>query len=207
MDQWSGTGTLVSTDGHQWTPGGPTPVRVNMRGVTFGDGAFLIVGNDGRAYSSMTGSNWNEVPTGIFKNGDNLRGVSYGNGLWTIVGNNGIILTSTNAGSYIWSRRFSPVNVNLHGVRYLNNGTLLAIGNAGSVLHSDRFASLLEGAHAPGGYFITIHPGIGESLRLQKSGTLSGWNDLASFTNAPDPSIFLDTSASNQAGFYRVISP
>ena len=97
--------------------------------------------------------------------------------------------------------------MNLHGVRYLPNGTLLAVGNAGTVLNSDRFAPLLEGARAPGGYLLTIHPGIGETLRLQKSPTLIGWSNLTTFTNPPDPVTFLDTSATNQSGFYRVISP
>lgn len=209
MDQWSSSGTLISSDGHQWTLGGPI-VPVNMRGVTFANGTFLIVGNDGRAYSSMTGSNWDYITTGIVKDGDNLRGVSYANGLWTIVGNNGIILTSTNLYNPLynpWSRRFSPVNVNLHGVRYLKNGTLVAIGNAGTVLNSDRFAPLLEGARGSGGYLVTIHPGVGDTLRLQKSSTLFGWTDLMTFTNSAGPISFLDRTVTNQAGFYRVVSP
>ena len=207
MDQWGGTtGTLISHDGHQWMTAGPL-IGKNLRGVTFANGTFLAVGNDGVAFSSVTGSNWLAAYTGLYKDGDNLRGVTYANGLWTIVGNNGIILTSTNGASYTWTRRFSPVNVNLHGVRYLPNGTLVAVGNAGTVLNSDRFAPLLEGARAAGGYLLTIHPGIGDTLRLQKSATLTGWSDLTTFTNPPDPLTFLDTSATNQASFYRVVSP
>jgi len=196
---------IRSPDGHHWVQdrlGG-----VNMRGVTFGQDRFGIVGNDGSAYFSADGTNWQISYTPTTRNGDNLRGITYANGLWCIVGNLGIILTSPSGESFTWNRGVSPVIMNLHGVRYLQNGTLLAIGNAGTVLQSERFAPLLEGARAPGGYQLTIHPGMGSTLRLQKSANLSIWIDLTTFTNPPEPTSFLDTSVTNGAFFYRALTP
>jgi len=200
---WNG---IISRDGHHWVQGWLEP-GVNMRGVTFAQGRFGIVGNDGVVLFSSDGTNWQRSYTPTDKNGDNLRGITYANGVWCIVGNNGIILTSTNGESFSWRRAASPVIMNLHGVRYLQNGTLLAIGNAGTVLQSDRFATLLEGARAPGGYQLTIHPGMGNTLRLQKSTTLSNWTDLTTLTNPPNPTAFLDSSVTNAAAFYRAVSP
>jgi len=195
--------SLISADGHNWTMKSISVGR-NMRGLSFAKGSFGLIGNDGYAFFS-TGGDWLSRNTGILSDGDNLRGITYANGIWIIVGNNGIILTSPD--TFNWTRRFSPVYVNLHGVRYLPNGTFLAIGNAGTILQSDRFAPLLEGARMPGGYQLTIHPGIGDSLRIQKSTTLSNWTDITAITNPTKPTIFLDTAATNRAAFYRAVSP
>jgi len=204
-DKFSGVTIIFSNDGHHWTPLLLSPV--NLRGITFAQGRFGAVGNDGRVYFSINGTSWDESYTPTEKDGDNLRGITYANGFWCIVGNNGIILTSTNGASFSWHRGFSPVIVNLHGVRYLPNGTFLAIGNAGTVLQSDRFATLLEGALNPGGYQLTIHPGQGDRVRLQKSSTLLDWTDIATITNPPNPSVFLDTTGTNGVRFYRAVMP
>ena len=198
----SATASMVSSDGHTWSPRAVSVSR-NIRGVTFAQDKFALVGNDGNIFFSENGQ-WIRHAAGTFRDGDNLRGVTYANGIWTVVGNNGIILTSSDTTN--WVRRFSPVFINLHGVRYLN-GTFVAIGNAGTVLQSDRFAPLLEGARAPGGFRLTIHPGIGNSLRLQKSSNLLNWATLTTITNPPNPSTFLDTSNTNVVEVYRVISP
>jgi len=197
--------TVISRDGHHWNLGHFSGTSKHTRGITFANNQFALVANDGAVWFSDDGIAWFYRNTGIFHDGDNLRAITYAHGLWTIVGNNGIILTSTN--SFEWSRRFSPAYVNLHGVRYLENGTLVAIGDAGTVLQSDRFPALLQGARAPGGYLLTIHPGVGDRLRLQKATSFTNWTDLTTITNPPDPSLFLDTSVSGPPGFYRVVSP
>jgi hypothetical protein len=201
-DHNRGLGSLRSINGRDWIVDYDYK-GVNIRGAGFYNNTYALVGNDGNAFFS-TGGGWTPHGTGLSQDGDNLRSITYGNGIWAIVGNNGIILTSPD--TINWTRRFSPVYANLHGVRYLN-GRFVAIGDAGVILQSDRFAPSLESPRqATGGLLLTVHPGIGQSLRLQKSSDLINWGNVTTFTNPPNPSTYLD-HVTNGPAFYRAVSP
>jgi hypothetical protein len=63
----------------------------HLRGVAYGDGLFVAVGNDGTILTSPDGVNWTVQTSGT---DHSLHGVTYGNGLFVAVGDNGTILTS-----------------------------------------------------------------------------------------------------------------
>jgi hypothetical protein len=59
--------------------------------VTYGNGLFVAVGEDGAILTSPDGVNWTRRTSGT-RNG--LESVTYGNGLFVAVGEWGTILTS-----------------------------------------------------------------------------------------------------------------
>src|SRR4029078_7917099 len=202
-DDGDGTSLLYSSNGTNWVN---LHFRaVNMRSIVFAQGRFVAVGNDGFSFTSTNGSSWTQIFTGNYKNGDNLRNITYANGIWAIVGNDGIIITSSDLTH--WRRRYCPTFVNLHGVRYLPNGTFAAIGNGGTVVQSDSFAHLLQGAQRQNGYLLTLYPGLGETVQIQKSANLINWTNLTTFTNPPNQSLFIDHATSDRVGVYRAVSP
>ena len=83
----------------------------------------------------------------------------------------------------------------------------MAIGNGGTIVQSDRFAHFLEGTQRSNGYLLTLYPGLGETVQIQKSANLINWTNLTTFTNPPNQSLFIDHATSNQAGFYRAVLP
>jgi hypothetical protein len=80
---------LTSPDGVTWTRR-TSGTNSELRGVAYGDGLFVAVG-DGTILTSPDGVSWTRQtpPTGNW-----LYGVTYGNGRFVAVGMYGIILTS-----------------------------------------------------------------------------------------------------------------
>ena len=64
-----------------------------LRGVTFGNGLFVVVGSGGTILTSSNGEQWNLQSSGTALG---LSRVSYGNGTFVIAGNSGCLLSSTN---------------------------------------------------------------------------------------------------------------
>ena len=60
-----------------------------LYGVTYGNGLFVAVGDDGAILASPDGVTWTARTLG----GKGLHGVTYGNGLFVAVGPGGAILT------------------------------------------------------------------------------------------------------------------
>jgi hypothetical protein len=84
-----GSGRGVGTVGTTWTR--RTWQGHSLYDVTYGNGLFVAVGEDGIILTSPDGVNWTRQipPTGNW-----LYGVTYGNGTFVAVGDRGIILTS-----------------------------------------------------------------------------------------------------------------
>jgi hypothetical protein len=80
-------GVIVSTNGTNWsffqTFGSQFGAKTNFFGVTYGNGLFVAVGQNGAAVTSHDGSNW--VSQGL-PTQDTLHTVAYGNGLWVASG-------------------------------------------------------------------------------------------------------------------------
>ena len=87
---------LVSVDdGTNWTTH-PQAIGTTFRGIGFGNGLFVAVGN--KLMTSSDGTNWTIRTTGIT---NVLNDITYGNGTFVAVGAGGSILTSTDGQTWI----------------------------------------------------------------------------------------------------------
>lgn len=104
-----------------------------LNGICYGNSKFVIVGDDGRIYSSTTPStSWSVVNLGA---GINLNSVIWdsNNNIYISVGDGGKIYTSINGTS--WTLRTSNTTVDLYNV-ISNNSIIVAIGYNGVILTS-----------------------------------------------------------------------
>ena len=121
----------------EWTWRYPKPQGNALRAVTWGNGKFVAVGDNGAIVVSSDAYNWTNVSCGVFRN---LSGVAASPGLFAAVGINGTILLSSNGVSWIQqpsgtTRSFRAVAGN---PGYPNNSPyrFLAVGDAGTALSS-----------------------------------------------------------------------
>lgn len=123
----------TSTDGVNWTA--PKPVgTVEWRGITYGNGKFVVVGLAGYMALSTDGLNW-YLP---FEIGTNTwNDVTFGNGRFVAVGSNGGIATSTDGANWSIIKK-SEKDIRWESIAYAN-GKFLVIGtdnNSGVVTTS-----------------------------------------------------------------------
>jgi hypothetical protein len=102
----------------------------DLYGVTYGNGLFVAVGEEGTILTSRDGVNWTPRASGT---DNSLEGVTYGNGLFVAVGEEGTILTSRDGVN--WTERISGTSNDLYGVTY-GNGLFVAVGEEGTILTS-----------------------------------------------------------------------
>jgi len=102
---------------------------------------FVIVGDSGLILSSSdNGATWDNMTSGV---STNLASVTYGGGTFVVGGNSGVILTSTNASTWIsetsggnsWSAVSDGVSDNLSGTAYGNDMHVIS-GVSGTILTS-----------------------------------------------------------------------
>ncbi len=146
----------------------------SLRGITFGNGICVAVGDSGAILTSADGVTWTNqsVATASF-----LRGVAYANGAFVAVGNevnfdtqcncyppHGIILGSMDGVS--WHDRFRAASNTLDGITY-GNGLFVAVGG-GIILTSpdgvdwtpQTSAISLGGVAYGGSLFVAVGSGI-----------------------------------------------
>jgi len=209
---------LTSTNGTNWINRSIATGK-NARGITFADGLFVMTLNDGRILHTRDPNsyNWFEALTGVNQEGNNLRGATSSNGLSVAVGNTGLIITSTNATAetynWVWRRRVTPTEENLHAVRYIN-GTFVAVGNAGTILQSDPLISQLAATREGTNLRLTFSSPDERIFKLQYADEFAAfppanpWHDLAFITNVigtVDYTVPLPAGGGHK--FYRVIAP
>ena len=105
-----------------------------LRGVAFGNGTFVAVGQSGRIFSSAdNGASWDTRNS----SGSILNGVAFGNGTFVAVGDGGRILTSSNLST--WNTTYSS-GPDLNGVAF-GNSTFVVVGDSGTILTSSNGSS------------------------------------------------------------------
>ncbi len=108
------------------------PVPFTVRGLSYGNGVYVAVGDAGQAAWSADGILWQEIPSGT---NSHLRSVRWYNGLFHAVGDQGIILYSLDG--TVWHRANSPdTNNTLWDLSY-GLGRWIAVGQAGMILTSE----------------------------------------------------------------------
>ena len=129
---------LYGSCGVTWVKGNVT-AEVAFRDIAFGNGIFVIVGDNGAVYTSGNGKTWDKKYSGLGQ-GKHIFGVAYGNGVFVGSMRNGQIIKSTDNGSS-WSVKYKgSVNVDddedLYGAAY-GNGLFVVVGETGWVYTSE----------------------------------------------------------------------
>jgi hypothetical protein len=171
LDQWQWRNPLPDS-GNALTANG-------LWGVTFANGTFVAVGNQGTIVSSVDGTNWTSQTLGpIYGPGTwySLWAVAWGNGLWVGVGTGGpnpgdinvgvnfpVVVTSPDLVN--WKTQAVPADVSyLMGIIY-TNGLFVTVGGAYDPLYQDTFGVV---ATSPDG----------ANWTLQNSGTSDTLGDI-----------------------------
>ncbi len=110
-------------------------VTTTLRGATWGNSLFVVVGNttggDSTILTSPDELVWTERVAGVDKD---LYGVVWNGAKYFAVGDTGIILSSTDG--ITWAAETSGVTDNLRAIAYDGSGLLCAVGATGKILTS-----------------------------------------------------------------------
>jgi hypothetical protein len=119
----------ISADGKSWQiktlPGDGYPTT-----GTYANGHYVLMGRQGRAWSSSDAQNWQPIQTGA---NDTLWGVCWGSGRFVACGSGGKIVSSTDGSA--WKEHSSGVTNSLIRIRFFKN-TFVAVGDHGTILQS-----------------------------------------------------------------------
>jgi hypothetical protein len=128
------TSNYVSTLGTFWNAATPAPVSVDLQGVAYRDGRYVVCGGSGTILTSDDGTNWTKrLPLIVPLTTAFLSSVAASPGQFVAVGNNGTILTSIDG--VLWTPAVSLTTRWLFKVKYFE-GTFIAVGENGTILTS-----------------------------------------------------------------------
>jgi len=157
----------------------------DLHGLTYGNGLFVAVGDNGTILTSPDGTTWTQrtSPPGPFGARVHLYDVTYGNGLFvTVGGDNGTILTSPDGTT--WAKRNSGTSEEFLGVAY-GNGIFLTIGLNGNILISPDGTTWTEGSYENSysyGFFKAATYGNGLFVTVSKNGAIQTSPDGTTWT-------------------------
>ena len=115
------------------------PSKVRMRGITFGDNKFVIVGTSGACeYSTDNGETWTLVPAFT---SNVITAIAYGNGYFVCIDSGGLMFKSQDA--ITWTSIPSPTTFGLEGIVYAN-GRFVVTTDAGNVFFSDNLETFIN---------------------------------------------------------------
>ena len=115
----------TSPDGLTWTAQGKAPFsNIQMYGLAFAAGDFVVVGDFGSIFASHDGVTWTSVPSGTSAS---LRAVGAFGGTLYAAGDQGTVLTSTTATNWQTLDATAGIAVQLNGLA-TGNGTFVAVG-------------------------------------------------------------------------------
>src|SRR5687768_2050672 len=83
--------SLFGSDLDAWQLRNPFPTPNSLFAAGYGANRFVVAGEYGIAATSLDGSNWTAVETGVT---NNINGIIFGDNLFVGVGEKGTILTS-----------------------------------------------------------------------------------------------------------------
>jgi len=158
---------------------------------------FVIVGDSGLILSSSdNGATWDNMTSGV---STNLASVAYGGGTFVVGGNSGVILTSTNASTWIsetsggnsWSAVSDGVSDNLSGTAYGNDLHVIS-GVSGTILtSSDNGSSWTSQTSGTSEiiwdvtYYNNIFVSVSDNGLIYTSGDGTTWTSRTSGTSSP----------------------
>jgi len=126
------TSIVAPEGGTTWTTRTSGFGTTTIYGVTYGDGLYVAVGDDGTLTTSTDGITWTTRTSGF--GSTRITGVTYGDGLYVAVGRDGKLTTSTDG--ITWTTRTSGFGTsNILGVTY-GDGLYVAVGVSGKLTTS-----------------------------------------------------------------------
>jgi len=188
---------LTSTNGIVWQDQPSVAFfGVRARGVTFGNGKFVLVGNDGLTAVSTNGKSWSDA----FQLWENFRSVTYTAGRFVAVGNDGLVMSSLDG--TVWNYQRCPASMNLRDVQTVEDGVIV-LGSNGAILKSDLLQPQLFGHKNGGGFELNVRGGFAAQYQLQSSTDLLNWSNIMAYSNSA-PMHYLDPSGAPRR-FYRLV--
>jgi hypothetical protein len=146
-------------DGRTWVAV-RSPVEVNLRGVAYGGGRWVAVGDKGAAATSTDAVHWSAVELGSTAG---FRAITYADGRWIAGGSLGTVLVSTD-GARTWVP--VPIDTQVPFWGATSRGSLsLLTGDQGEILSSSNGAAWRL-TRAP----VRIVPGTGKPAFLWQVG-------------------------------------
>jgi photosystem II stability/assembly factor-like uncharacterized protein len=164
---------------NRWFWRNPVPTGGNLNAAAFGNGTFVVVGDDGLVMTSTdNGATWTQRITG---SSDSLTSVAVSGSTIVAVGYYGTVVRSGDGGA-TWSQSW-PTELDLYSVT-AGNGTFVAVGDAGEIIASTdggatwTFATsgtsaVLHGVAYGNGTFVAC----GNSTFLRSTAGTAGWTD------------------------------
>ena len=193
----------TSSDGIHWTPQAWASTEGDeFKAVSYGNGTFVVSGHDGYMWTSTNGVVWSNPPR---PTGRDIEDIFFAEGQFVAVGQNGYMATSTNG--IVWTERATYCQNDLRGVAY-QGGHFLAVGNNETILQSGFMGPPVlhaRGLMGPEGFELSVEGESGRAYTVQASDDLENWDDVMSFTNEEETTLFLDPDAEWWLRrFYRV---
>lgn len=179
---------VVSKDGENWQIIDLSTPAVSLYDITYANGLYVAVGQQGLIVVSNDGINWKQVDSGI---SSTLNGISYINNIWVAVGNHGTILTSLDG--YIWQTKYTRTDIdyyfqkavygkgvyvvvgadyNLHGCVYTSPDTVTWTQQYENLTIKNVFTSVTF----DGSMFVAV----GQGGRLSCSSNGTHWGEMTS---------------------------
>jgi len=192
------TTIYTSADGVTWLRL-PLNAGKRLRDITYANGRFVAVGNDGLVLTSTNGIDW---PRYWFTF-QNLRRVTYANGRFVVVGNDGTLFSSvTGTETDSWTQHRSRSSLNLHDVQIAGDGTFFSVGNNGMIMQSGgTLPRFLDIELVTGGVRMDLDPGLApQALRLEASPDLNTWSTVQTGVGNS-----VTVPASGIARFFRLV--
>lgn len=205
----------TSTNGEDYVPvniPGFTPDHSAeaLTGLSFGDGAFVTVGNRGKILYSTNGLSWDTVRQSDGKTWNRVR---YLNNGWAVVGNSGAVAFSGDGRN--WVDTATGVENDLNDIASLHRQFLI-VGNHGMVLRST-FQTLTPPRilpdslfrHPSGAFSFTVSTTSGLVPEVEYSENLVGWTTIGLSITSNDAGLitFMDPNPGNNRRYYRVSLP
>ena len=111
-----------------WIPAN-SGTTADLKGIAYGNGLFVAIGNTNHAIISADGTNWQKHATGVTAVND----IAFGADQFVAVGFPGIVVTSSNG--MVWTQQSIETNRNFLCVTY-GNGQFIVGGSSGDIFAS-----------------------------------------------------------------------
>ncbi len=176
------TSNYLSTVGTFWQAVTPAPVSVDLQGVAYREGLYVICGGTGTILTSADGTNWvsRTTPTTAF-----LSSVTTNASQFVVVGNLGTILTSPDG--VAWTQRTSPTTKWLFRVKQFD-GTFVAVGESGTILTSPNGTAWTPRTSGVTNWLNDVEKVNGEYFVAGNQGVVLRSADLATWSPSVVPS-------------------
>ncbi len=170
------TSNYLSTLGTFWHAVTPAPTSVDLQGVAYKNGTYVVCGGTGTILTSADGTNWTSrtTLTTAF-----LSSVATNASLFVVVGDNGTILTSTDG--TLWTPAVSLTTSWLFRVKQFD-GTFVAVGENGTILTSGNGLLWTPRSSGVTNWLNDVEKVNGEYFVAGNQGTVLRSTDLVTWT-------------------------